>query len=847
MSFRLPMSPARLALALTLLAGSPLATARAADPAQSNVPKVVNIPGTLQTKLGCPGEWQPDCAKTYLTYDAAADLWWGTFELPRGDYEYKVALNDTWGENYGGKADRDGPNIVLKVPEASRVSFYYDHKTHWMVDSIRYAVPFVIGDWQSKAGCKADNDAGCRVGFMSDPLLSGQAAFVTTRIPPGKYSARVALNGNASEAYGADGSKGGAPVAFEVKDAGQEIFFGYDAATHKLVVNTEGAPKGSLTKSSAYWVSPDTLVWAVTGSPKYTYTLHWDPEAKLELTPKGVVGGERLPLEYTSAGVAAAGAEVAARFPHLSGLSGFRLPEDARAKLPQILKSQIAVSVTDEKGKLIDITSPQIAGVLDALYSGAAAKMALGPTLDASGVSLRVWAPTARSVGVRLFDQALGGASTSVTMTLDPASGVWTANGDRSWVGKYYLYEVEVYTPREGKIVRSTVTDPYSIGLSMNSKRSAILDLSSVETQPSGWAGLKKPALASLSDAVVYELHIRDFSAIDASVPAERRGTYLAFTDPNTAGMKHLRALAEAGLTFVHLLPTFDIASVNEDPAQRSETNRAALARLGPASDAQQAEIAKALDKDAFNWGYDPYHFNAPEGSYATPDAIDGAGRIKQFRGMVQGLNQVGLRVVMDVVYNHTSQSGTEEKSVFDKIVPGYYYRLNNEGRVERSTCCENTASENAMMGKFITDSVVFWARAHKVDGFRFDLMGHHMLANMTQVRAALDALTLEKDGVDGRKILLYGEGWNFGEVENNRRGKNAAQLNLAGSGIGSFNDRLRDAVRGGNPFDDRRLQGFATGLFTAPSAYQTSQLDLAGQRARLLEQTDWIKLGLAG
>lgn len=834
---------ARLALALgLLLPGLPLGApvARAAD---SPPPKTVTIPGTLQSKLGCPGDWQPNCAKTYLTYDPLADVWVGAFDLPKGDYEYKVALNDSWSENYGGKADAGGANIVLSVPDARRVTFIYDHKTHWVIDSVRYAIPTVIGTWQSKLGCKTDNDPACRVGFMSDPLLSGQAAFVTTKIPPGKYEARASLNGSTTDVYGGDGTRGGAALAFEVNDAGQEIYFGFDAATRKLVVNTEGAPKGSLTKSAAFWVTADTLVWGVTGSPRYTYRLHWDPEAKLELTPKGVKGGESIALEYSSAGVGSA----AAKFPHLSGLSGFKLPEDARAKLPAILKSQIAVSITDDKGKLIDITSPQLPGVLDELHAAKASTVALGPSIDPNGATIRVWAPTARSVQLRLFEQALGGGSTAIDMKLDPASGVWSASGDKSWIGKYYLFEVEVYSAREGKILRNTVTDPYSVALSMNSKRSQILDLRGEDARPAGWEALKKPALASLNDSVIYELHIRDFSSIDASVPAAQRGTYLAFANPATNGMKHLKALADAGLTHVHLLPAFDIASVDEDPAQRSEPNRAALAALPPDSEAQQAELAKTLDKDAFNWGYDPYHFNVPEGSYATAGNADGAARIREFRSMVQGINQAGLRAVMDVVYNHTSQSGIDEKSVFDKIVPGYYYRLNNEGAVERSTCCENTASENAMMEKFILDSVTLWAREYKVDGFRFDLMGHHMLSNMLKVRAALDALTPEKDGVGGKKIVLYGEGWNFGEVADNKRGKNATQLNLTGTGIGSFNDRLRDAVRGGNPFDDRRLQGFATGLFTAPSQYQAGLLPAAAQREKLLEKTDWIKLGLAG
>src|SRR5512145_2700531 len=180
---------------------------------------------------------------------------------------------------------------------------------------------------------------------------------------------------------------------------------------------------------------------------------------------------------------------------------------------------------------------------------------------------------------------------------------------------------------------------------------------------------------------------------------------------------------------------------------------------------------------------------------------------------MVQALNQAGLRVVMDVVYNHTNASGQEAKSVLDKIVPGYYHRLNADGAVETSTCCQNTATEHAMMRKLMVDSVVTWATQYKVDGFRFDLMGHHMLDDMKAVRAALDALTLENDGVDGKLIYVYGEGWDFGEVANNARGKNATQLNIAGTGIGVFNDRLRDAVKGGSPFSDPRDQGFVTGL----------------------------------
>ncbi|MBI5566615.1 MAG: pullulanase-type alpha-1,6-glucosidase, partial [Chloroflexi bacterium] len=248
-------------------------------------------------------------------------------------------------------------------------------------------------------------------------------------------------------------------------------------------------------------------------------------------------------------------------------------------------------------------------------------------------------------------------------------------------------------------------------------------------------------------------------------------------------------------------------------------------------------------DKDGYNWGYDPYHYTVPEGSYATDP--NGAPRIVEFREMVQALNQIGLRVVMDVVYNHTNASGQNAKSVLDKIVPGYYHRLNAKGEVETSTCCQNTAAEHTMMEKLMIDSVVVWARDYKVDGFRFDLMGHHMLSNMINVRAALDALTPDKDGVDGKAIYLYGEGWDFGEVAQNARGVNATQLNIGGTGIGVFNDRLRDAARGGGPFAPLPEQGFITGLLETPNDYEQRTPD--EQAARLIEYHDWIRAGLAG
>jgi len=199
----------------------------------------------------------------------------------------------------------------------------------------------------------------------------------------------------------------------------------------------------------------------------------------------------------------------------------------------------------------------------------------------------------------------------------------------------------------------------------------------------------------------------------------------------------------------------------------------------------------------------------------------------------------------MDVVYNHTTAAGQNDHSVLDKVVPGYYHRLNADGNIENSTCCSNTATEHFMMEKLMLDSLRTWATEYKVDGFRFDLMGHHMLSNMNDVTAMLHSLTPDKDGVDGSAIYVYGEGWDFGEVAGNARGINASQLNLGGSGIGSFNDRVRDSLRGGNPFGDLQKQGFIDGLFYDPNELETRSTDEQRQQLNLF--ADRIRVNLAG
>jgi pullulanase len=596
---------------------------------------------------------------------------------------------------------------------------------------------------------------------------------------------------------------------------------------------------GDLAAQRAHWVARDLLLWDVgLPLPGAVYTLHHAEASDLALADGAVTGGASLRLRVDPDGAPAA---VLARFPHLAGTTALRLDPSALDVVPDLLRRQTAVSLTAPDGRLLDATGLQLPGVLDDLY---ATDAPLGVHRDGDAPALSVWAPTARSVQLHLFD---GDEATVLPMRFDGSAGVWRIAGATDWWGRDYLYEVEVVAPTTGRIERNLVTDPYSVSLRQNSTRSQIVDLDDPALKPDGWDALVKPPLADPVDAVIYELHVRDFSAADPTVPAELRGTYAAFGLEGSAGVSHLTALAQAGLTHVHLLPTFDITTVDEDRSTWLEPDLPDLP-LPSSSNAFQAAVEAVRDRDGFNWGYDPWHFLAPEGSYATDP--DGPARVREFRELVMALDEIGLRVIVDVVFNHTNAAGQSPRSVLDRIVPGYYHRLDEAGRVHTSSCCPNTATEHAMMERLMLDAVALWARAYKVDGFRFDLMGHHMVRNMENVRAVLDALTPVDDGVHGAAVLLYGEGWNFGEVADGARGVNATQLNLAGSGIGTFNDRLRDAVRGGGPFDGGadlvRLQGFATGLGTMPNA-MTMGLDPAAQADAARRAADLVRVGLAG
>ncbi|MCO5576819.1 hypothetical protein L7F22_030639, partial [Adiantum nelumboides] len=564
-------------------------------------------------------------------------------------------------------------------------------------------------------------------------------------------------------------------------------------------------PKGSLKLARAYWLKENLLAWP-SALENAEFYLHASKSANLWLSGSGVEGSDiTIKLTKVPEGLPR---EIVHKFPHIKSYIALTIPSPS--KVEELVKCQLAIAVQNADGGPLDSSGVQLPGVLDDVFSYDGP---LGPLFTEEDVSLSVWAPTAQRVELLLYSSS-GGEPTKV-VDLHEDKGVWTVHGPKTWRGRYYLFQVEVFHPLTQKIETSLANDPYSRGLSANGERSLLVDLNDTELQPPGWTELasQKPAFESFTDISIYELHIRDFSIADESVDSLFQGTYLAFTSQTSRGIKHLKELADAGLTHIHLLPSFDFASVDEIKENWKTVDSRKLAAFPPDSDEQQAAVVAIQNEDGYNWGYDPVNWGVPEGSYSTDPSS--SKRCLEFRQMILALNHLGLRVVLDVVYNHLHGNGPDDKySVLDKVVPGYYLRQNTDGKIENSTCMNNTASEHYMVDRLIVDDLRHWAIDYKVDGFRFDLMGHVMKSTMLRAKDVLQSLSINHDGVDGSKIYLYGEGWDFGEVFRNGRGENASQSNLAGTGIGSFNDRIRDSSIGGSPFADPRQQGFLTGLY---------------------------------
>ena len=392
----------------------------------------------------------------------------------------------------------------------------------------------------------------------------------------------------------------------------------------------------------------------------------------------------------------------------------------------------------------------------------------LGASYSKKATTFKVWSPNAASVRVNIFEHGSdnegdAGSIMSRAMSLDKTTGVWsvTINGDL--LNKYYTYSVT-----HGKTTKETA-DVYAKACGVNGQRSMVVDLST--TNPDGWENDKHVLVQNQTDASVWEISVADFSSSESSGVSEaNRGKYLAFTEEGTtvngvqgASSTCVDYLKKLGVKYVQIMPFYDFGSVDE---------------------------SKNI-MDQYNWGYDPVNYNCPEGSYSS-NPKKGEVRIKECKQMIQALHNAGIGVIMDVVYNHTYTSD----SWFQRTVPNYYYRMNNDGTFSNGSGCSNdTASEHLMFRKYMIDSVTYWASEYHIDGFRFDLMGLHDVTTMNSIRTALD--NLYADG-SGSQILMYGEAWDMatncddGTVLASQ--KNLKQLS---DRIGAFDDTIRDAIKG--------------------------------------------------
>lgn len=392
----------------------------------------------------------------------------------------------------------------------------------------------------------------------------------------------------------------------------------------------------------------------------------------------------------------------------------------------------------------------------------------LGASYSKKATTFKVWSPNAASVRVNIFEHGSdnegdAGSIMSRAMSLDKTTGVWsvTINGDL--LNKYYTYSVT-----HGKTTKETA-DVYAKACGVNGQRSMVVDLST--TNPDGWKNDKHVLVQNQTDASVWEISVADFSSSESSGVSEaNRGKYLAFTEEGTtvngvqgASSTCVDYLKKLGVKYVQIMPFYDFGSVDE---------------------------SKNI-MDQYNWGYDPVNYNCPEGSYSS-NPKRGEVRIKECKQMIQALHNAGIGVIMDVVYNHTYTSD----SWFQRTVPNYYYRMNNDGTFSNGSGCSNdTASEHLMFRKYMIDSVTYWASEYHIDGFRFDLMGLHDVTTMNSIRTALD--NLYADG-SGSQILMYGEAWdmatNCDEGTVLASQKNLKQLS---DRIGAFDDTIRDAIKG--------------------------------------------------
>lgn len=379
--------------------------------------------------------------------------------------------------------------------------------------------------------------------------------------------------------------------------------------------------------------------------------------------------------------------------------------------------------------------------------------------------------PDVKKVDVVISDNDSDTAQQLVKSMKRVGAGKWKLTVKNDLKGKYYVFSV--YNQAQPDHTPGV----FAKAVGVNGKRGAIVDLK--DTDPDGWADDVRPELKNPCDLIIYEMHHRDFS-MDMSSGIKNKGKFLALTEP--AAISHLRRL---GVNAVHILPSFDFASIDES----------------------KPDVAQ------YNWGYDPLNYNVPEGSYST-NAADPKARIREFKQMVQALHKAGIRVILDVVYNHTFDING---SNFQKTYPDYFFRKNAEGKYSDGSGCGNeTASDKELMREFMKESVAYWVNEYHIDGFRFDLMGVHDIETMNEIHDVVAKID--------PTIYIYGEGWSAGSCaypqDKLAIKANARQLN----GIGAFSDEMRDALRG--PFSDDTKGGFLAGV---PGQEESIKFGIAG------------------
>ena len=584
-----------------------------------------------------------------------------------------------------------------------------------------------------------------------------------------------------------------------------------EASVFEYPIESLGEQALKITDIAGHWIDANTFAW--NAENVITAKLHHSARAGISADPEndGQVNGtvvELTPVDLTDEQKAAA--------PLVADWLAYSVNltiDEAKA----IAKNQLVLVGYDTDDMPIAATYVQADLILDDLYTKGdndADEATLGLVYENDLVSVSVWSPTAQDLKLKVYDSEKNLIETH-DMSEDPTTGIWSYQGDASLDRQFYRFELSIYHHQNKAIELIESTDPYSVSLSTNGEYSQFVNLNDEDLQPDGWDSHEVASIENYEDAVIYEGHIRDFSINDESTSVENRGKFLAFTELDSAPMQHLKTLADNGLTHFHMLPANDIATINEDPADIVDLDSTVLDlckkdfQVPPcyqgiddqtlrsvleSYDSSTGDAAKLMDiiqdYDSFNWGYDPKHFNVPDGIYASN--ADGVTRIKEMRAMIKGLHDTGLRVVLDVVYNHTNSAGLWDNSVLDKIVPGYYHSRDVvSGGVQNSTCCSDTALEHKMMDKLMVDSLKQWTTQYQFDGFRFDIMSQGSKTQMLAARDAVQAIDPDNH--------FYGEGW----YKESRGFERADQENMAGTEMGTFNDRLRDGVRNADLFNN--------------------------------------------